>query len=236
MADELTFEQKIQRSEELVRESYFSSSVIDRLVQVRDARASDEGFLKSYRRTYIPREWFIRKDVYSDLVFKRFGSNISLSEKKYFIEEILKKKRDRTRVGTVDFETLKKFCLSVFESGTRPTVMLAPIGFFTRLHTDWRDDPDLQIRSMNNITISGHNFEISWSNKYIPFDEFVFIDKSFGEWVAKPSFKERLSVSISESDREAQLDLLVYTTLKFNILRMDRISILEITKQERART
>jgi hypothetical protein len=61
----------------------------------------------------------------------------------------------------------------------------------------------------------------------MPIKEFIFIDRSFGEWVSKPSFNERVYVRISESDKPDQLDFLAYTTLKFSILEPRRIAILQ---------
>ena len=66
----------------------------------------------------------------------------------------------------------------------------------------------------------------------MPFSEVIFIDRNFGKWVSKPNFNERLSVRISESDREDQLDLLIFTTLKFEILNKDRMTILQTANEE----
>lgn len=226
----MTVKEKIARSEKLVCESYYKGSVIDQLVKVRDFRPTDKGFLRIYKRTYVPKDWFIRKDVYSDLVFRQFGSGIALSEKKFFIEEVLKEERiERETCSEVDFNILKQKSRSLHETELEPTVLLAPINHFTKLHADWITDSDLRVESMDRIFISGHNYKISWSNKYIPFKEFIFIDKSFGEWVSKPSFNDRLYVKISESDKMDQYDLLIYTTVKFNILDPNKIAILQIS-------
>jgi len=194
---------------------------------------SDENFIKMYKRTYIPKEWFTREDVYPDLVFKQFGSGIAFSEKKYIIDEILRNKEiKRSAVQTVDFNTLKETSISFLQGGVRPTVMFAPIEFFAKLHTDWRENPELQITTFEDIVIAGNVYKVFWSNKYIPFNEFIFVDRNFGEWISKPNFNERLSITISESDRTDQLDLLIFTTLKFSILDINKIIILQIVRQE----
>ena len=229
--------ERIEHCKNLIYEYYYNSSIIDKIVQTRDADVSDENFLKMYKRIYIPKEWFTREDVYPDLVFEQIGSGIAFSEKKYIIGEILRNEEiERSTVETIDFNTLKETSFSFSQNGIRPTVMFAPIEFFTKLHIDWREAPDLQINTFDDITIlenaREHTYKIFWSNKFMPFDEFIFIDRSFGEWVSKPSFNERLSVIISESDRADQLDLLIYTTLKFRILDTNRIAILQIARQE----
>lgn len=219
---------KIEHCKSLVYESYYKSSVIDKIMQTRDANESDENFQKMYKRTYIPEEWFVKENVYPDLVFKQFGSGIATSEKKYIIEEILKNDEiQRSTSDTINFETIREKLLSFSRNGIRPTVMLAPIEYFTKLHTDWRQSPHLRIVTFHDIAISGQHYRVFWSNKYVPFEEFVFVDKSFGEWISKPNYSERLSVTISESDKEGQLDLLIFTTLKFRIMDTTKITILQ---------
>jgi len=61
----------------------------------------------------------------------------------------------------------------------------------------------------------------------MPFEEFIFIDKSFGEWVSKPSFNDRLYVRISPSDKLDQLDFFIYTILTFSIAEPRKIAILQ---------
>lgn len=234
MLADLTYEQKIERSKSLVRESYYKASIIDQVVEFRNALVSDENFLKLYKRTYIPREWFIRKDIYSDIVFRQFGSNIAFSEKKYIVSEILKNEGiERQTVESIDSNTLVHTSRSLLENGFNPTVLFITIDFYTKLYIDWlRVNPELQVVPFGNISISGHEYKIFWSNKYMPFSEVIFIDRNFGKWISKPNFNERLSVRISESDREDQLDLLIFTTLKFEILNKDRMTILQTANEE----
>lgn len=217
-------------SEELVRESYYKGSVIDQLVNVRDFKPTDEDILRIYRRTYVPKYWFTRKDYYTDIAFRQFGSSIALSEKKFFIEDILKEEKiERQTCTEADLNILKEKSLSLLEKELKPTVLLAPVEYFTKIHAHWRTDPELRIESMDKIFISGNKYKVSWSNKYIPFKEFIFIDKSFGEWVSKPSFKDRLYVKMSESDKNDQYDLLIYTAAKFNILHTNKVAILQMS-------
>lgn len=231
MIASLSYKERIERSKDIVRKFYYKASVIDKIVAVRDAQKAEENFLKLYKRVYIPKEWFTREDIYTDLVFEQFGSNIAFSEKKYILNEILKNENiQRLTSERIDLDVLRKTLLSISKD-VRPTVIFMPIAFFTKLHIDWcRNGGHLKVYSFDKISIDKRSFRIFWSNKYIPFDEFVFIDKNFGEWVSKPNFKERLFVDISESDKPDQLDLLIYTTFKFRILDPSRITILEISK------
>jgi len=226
-------QRRIARSESLISQSYYKASVIDKIIRVRDAGASDADFLKLYRRTYIPKEWFVRKDIYTDLIFGQFGSNLAFSEIKFILEEILKNKEiERLHVPEIGFNALLETSVSLIGREVDPTVLFMPIDYYTDLYTDWRVNPGLRINPFDNITILGQRYKIFWSNKYMPFNEVLFIDKNFGEWVAKPNFRERLSAKISESDKVDQLDLLIFTTLKLRLLQTNRIKILQISSEE----
>jgi hypothetical protein len=66
-----------------------------------------------------------------------------------------------------------------------------------------------------------------WSNKYILFRDFVFLNKNYCEWVAKPSVNNRFFVKISKSDEPEKMDLQMYTTMKFSINEPEKITILQ---------
>jgi hypothetical protein len=220
--------EKLQRCQELFTNVYYESSVIHSLVQTRDAMERDENFLKIYRRTYMPKEWFNRTDHYPDLVFRRFGANLALSEKKYVLEEILENENiEQIEIEReIQFADLRNALLHLSErQRDTPLILFLPISYYTQFHIDWiRENPhQLTIRYPQGATILGLNLRIFWSNKYMPFDEFIIIDTSFGLWISKPSFRNRLQVTIDDSDREDQLDFLAFTTFKFDIIDENRI-------------
>jgi len=227
-------EQRIARSEQLARDSYYRTSVIDQIANTRDFREDDrdESFLRTYRRVYIPAEWFTRQDIFSDLVFEQFGSDIAFSEKKFIVEDRILTNTDvrRTTVDEIDLRSLEETADSLLDAGFNPTVLFAPIEYYVPFYAEWQRSA-LRVGFPDDVmTISRHNYHIFWSNKYMPFKEFIFIDKSFGEWISKPSFNERFYVRISESDKADQLDFLAYTTLKF--LAVDSRKVVILQKRE----
>jgi len=229
MTQHLTEQQKIERSEQLAKDSYYRASIINQIVNVRDSRPDDGEFLKIYRRVYVPEEWFTRIDIISDNVFQQFGSDIALGEKKFFIEEkILKNTQIRPKiVNEMNLRSLEETADSLLGDGFMPTVLFAPIDYYVPFYVDWLGST-LQIgNDPSKVIISGRQYSIFWSNKYMPFKEFIFIDKSFGEWVSKPSFTDRFYVKISRSDKPDQLDFLAYTKMKFSITEPRKIAILQ---------
>jgi hypothetical protein len=231
MTHSLTREQKIEKSEELVRKSYYKNSVVDQLVNVRDAHPDEFDFLKLGRRIYIPEEWYSREDIYYDVALQQLGRNIAFSEKKFIIEEILKNERIKhISIPETNLTVLKEQIQRIVdETNTYPEILLAPVDYFVKFHDWYRSmtDRSFRMETFDKMIISGHSYRVLWSNKYIPFKEFIFANKSYGEWVAKPSINKRFYVKISESDKPDKLDLLMYTTLKFSILEPNRITILQ---------
>lgn len=234
MTHSLTREQKIERSEQLVRESYYKNSVIDQLVNVRDSNPNDQVFLKLGRGIYIPEDWYTQGDIYYDMALQQLGENIAFSEKKYVIEEILKDERiNRVTSPEINLTSLKEQSHRLHDSRFRPTVLFAPIDYFVKLTLDWpREDSAFRLEKFDKIMISGQAYKVFWSNKYIPFKEFIFVNKGYGEWVAKPTFHDRFYVKISESDKAGKLSLVMYTLLKFSIPEPSRITILQQSRRE----
>lgn len=229
MTPQLTEEQKIANSEQLAKDSYYGASVVNQIVSVRDFRLCDGDSLRIYRRVYVPKEWFTRTDIFSDTVFEQFGSDIAFSEKKFIVEEgILKSERIlRNIVDEINLGTLEETAGRLREAGFEPTVLFAPIEYFVPIHVDW-PRAGLQVRfGPDAITIARRDYRVFWSNKYMPFKEFIFIDKSFGEWISKPSFNDRFYVKISPSDRPDQLDFFAYTTMKFSIKDPRKVAVLQ---------
>ena len=109
--------------------------------------------------------------------------------------------------------------------------MFLPINYYTRFHIDWvrNNNRELRISYPQGATILGHNITVYWSNKYMPLNSFILLDKGFGQWISKPNFNNRLQVTITDSDKADQLDFLAFTTFKFDITNTNRAIILDDT-------
>jgi hypothetical protein len=231
----MTTEEEIKRSEKLVRDAYYKASVIDQLVNVRNAE-DEQNFLKLGRRIYIPKKWYTREDIYYDVALEQLGRNIAFSEKKFIIEQILKNERiKRISLPEINLTVLKEQIQRMAdETNTYPEILLAPVDYVVKFHDWYRSikDHSFHMETFDKIIISGHTYKVFWSNKYIPFNEFIFANKRYGEWIAKPSANDRFYVKISESDREDKLDLMMYTTFRFSMLESKMITILQQTNKK----
>lgn len=233
MTTELGRQEKIQKSEQIIRDAYYKNSEIERLANVRVSKDSDQLFLRLGRRFYIPAEWYSRNDVIYDIALNQFGEGMARSETKYILNEILKNERiERVKIETIDAHIFKQK-IKDFNLEFSPTILFAPVEFFVDLSYSWlQEDPDFGQFSYNKIRILDKNYDLFWSNQYVPFNVFVFANKDYGEWLTRPSLNERFYVNIKESEKPENLELTMYTLFKFSINRPDEIRILETKSQK----
>jgi hypothetical protein len=223
-------EEKIRASEDIVRKAYYKNSVIQRLVNTKAVETSDEEFLKLGRRFYIPADWYTSDNIAYDIALNQFGENVAFSEKKFILDEILKDKRIvRDRLPEINSQILKEQLrqMNIF----KPTIMFAPVQFFVDLTYTWsQTDHDYSTNKFDNVKIQDKMFDVFWSNQYTPFNVFILLNKTFGEWITKPSLENRFFVKIDESEKPDNLELTMYTTFKFSIKKPEKIRILETQK------
>jgi hypothetical protein len=219
---------KLENAKNTLRETYYKSSDLEKLVAVEDAGPHEEDFIQLYFRHLIPKDWFTREDFIIDYAFRQLGDNLARSEGKYILDRILEEPNIR-RVN-LEENVLDGFIDNFREfSRTKSiTALFIPIDFYTNVYTDWpQKKSELQIDySTTAITICDIKPNIFWSNKFRPFHDFVLLDKRFGKWTSKPSFNDRLIIEISNSEKEDQLDLLFLTKMKFQIVDPEKILIL----------
>jgi len=108
-------------------------------------------------------------------------------------------------------------------------MLFAPLDYFVKVNVGWRNDPSFRVESFDRIIVSGYSLNVFWSNKYMPFTEFIIADKSYGEWIAKPSINKRLYVKISDNEQPDKMDLRMYTKFKFKIMEPEKITILHVS-------
>jgi len=219
---------KLDSAKTIFREEYYRLSDLEKLVEVGDASPDEENFLNLYYRTLIPKEWFTRQDIVIDFVFRQFGENLARSEGKYVLDRTLEEQNvRRVDLGENVFEDFLAY-FKTFSETRHITAVFIPVDLYTHVYIDWpKESSELTIDySTGGITICGLKPNIFWSNKYRPFSDFALIDKRFGKWTSKPSFTERLTVKISESDKDDKLDLLLLTKMKFEIVDAKKVLIL----------
>lgn len=227
--------EKIHHCLELLKENYVQNSVITRVVEVIDYDENqhrDLDFLKLGIWTYVPKEWFLRTDVFPDLVFIEFGRGIAIGEEKYLIEQILNTKEVKQKMlAGVNYQNVVE---AIKEMGIfSDLVIFAPINHFVRMHVDWMKEAGAMVVVGNELIVEANRIPLFWSSKYVDFNDFIIVRRSFGRWIVKPSISERLSVQIVESSkRRDKMELKAQTVFHFDIIDPSRILILKPQQTE----
>lgn len=221
-------QEKMRKSEQIIRDAYYKNSLIERLADVRESTAPEQAFLKLGRRFYIPSEWYTQNDIYYDIALNQFGEGIARSEINYVISEILKNERiNRVEVEMVNAKIFKQQ-LQEFNTAFHPTILFAPVEYFVDLTYSWaQEDKDFGQFTYNRIKVMNENYDVFWSNKYTPFNVFILANKHYAEWFIKSSLNERFNVIIKESEKPESYELTMYTLFRFSINRPEDIRILE---------
>jgi hypothetical protein len=218
------------------RKTYYETSEISKIVNTKDAsNIEEEGFLQLGAKFYIPKEWFTSDNVAFDIAIEQFATSLVIAETKYLLTSIFGTK-DIQKV-TITKDVLSDFMAQFkrFSEAYRVQAMFFPVDLYSQIHIEWpKNNPDIQLNfTSGEIAICETRPRIFWSNKYTPVDDFILINKGFAEWTSKPTFKDRLEVSISQSDKEDQLDLLYLTKLKLEIVDPKKILVLTRPAREK---
>lgn len=225
--------EKLRKALGILREQYFKSSVIEKIVTVKDA-TDEKAFSRLGFRHLIPKEWFTSKTHYIDLVFEQLADNLAHSEYKIIVDRIFKS-RDFPEIDIAE-NTPKELVekSKEFSKNNKIDALFAPINFYVDMYTEWyKEVPDFKVDfGSGAIFLVEAKQDIFWSNKYIPFNDFAFIDKRFLEMTFKPNFKDRLYVNISQSEKIDMIDLSFSITFNDVIADSSKILILHAKKTD----
>jgi hypothetical protein len=218
---------KVDEAIAAFRTTYYENSDLSKIVNTADA-SEEEGFLQLGAKYRIPKEWFTSDNIAYDIAIDQFATNLVIGETKYLLTRILEcEDIQKIPLGN---DILNGFLAEYkqFSEKYRTQAMFFPVDLYSQIHIEWpKNSPDVVLNfSSGEITICETKPRIFWSNRYTPFDDFILLNKGFGKWISKPTFKDRLEVSIMQSDKEDQLDLLYFTKFKFEIVDPKRIMVL----------
>jgi hypothetical protein len=212
-------QEEIAKATELFRKKYDSDSEISKIVNTRDATDNDRNFLQLGSKYYIPKDWFTRDDIFYDIAIEQFAESLIISETKYILTRLIDCREIHRVIAQENILNTFIEQFRQFSETSKVQVIFAPIDLYVKMHIEWpvaSTDVQLDLRS-GQLSICGEKPKIFWSNKYTPFNDFILLNKSLGEWISSPSFDNRLLVSILPSDRDDQMGLSYSTKMKFEL-------------------
>lgn len=230
--------EKIIRCRNGLLENYFNASIVEQAINAIDYDETihrNLDFQKFLRWHYIPKEWFTDPSIYPDLVFSDIARGIAIGEEEYIVEQILANSEvKRTTLDTVNYADLRNAFNDLVLEVERPIstlqfTLFAPIEYFVTMHIDWAREHHILIRP-DQLILNGFRVRPFWSSKYVDYDEFIILEKSFCRWIAKPSVDNRLEADIREIEKPGKMELKAQTVFNFTILDSKKIRVLRSTQ------
>jgi len=227
---------KVDKCKTEIIRTYTQETIIPEVISFRtyeEEKDKDLKFKFLGQKYLLEREWFTSPIAIPE--FSEFGKSVALGEKKYLIEQMIKVQEARV-LEQISFEVIKSFVNNFKEAGYQPTSVFIPIQWHRELHNWWRIEENkrrmiIEYKNGQAYLVVDPNtkLRIFWSSDAVKFEDFIIVDKGFGEWIAKPEDGNILSVSIMESEKERnKIELLVKTLFNFKVVNSEAVMILKI--------
>jgi len=221
---------------ELIKESYYSSSIISDVIDASDYGGSDiHDFKKLGKAMNIPVEWFNDPSQYLEILFNQLGGGVSLGEEIHLVNELIKQYEGEIRFLDITADIFIRNILNlVHRRGTTGNItVFLPIEFHNRIYIDWLENPALNINhSTGQLSVGSYPFKVIWSNKYNEFSKIVILKSNFGRWICSPNVENRLIIRPLLVERNTTVQLIVETIFDFNILDENLLTIIHPTNLE----
>jgi hypothetical protein len=227
--------EKVDRCETEITRTYAEDTILPEVVNLRTYEEEKDKSLelRSIGLGYlVDREWFTSPTHIP--MFSDMGRSIALGEENYLIKQMIEFGETKY-IERFDFDALKSAITEFKESGYQPTSLFAPIDYYVELHGWQRSHENKGLRAIEYaerrpyfVINSETKLRIFWSSKYVKFEDFIVVDRKFGEWIVKPDESGNLlTISIRESKKEPRkVDVLVKTSFNFKIVDPKAVRIL----------
>ena len=236
MPQVLNYDDQVGKFIHNVRAEYEADSIIWNrfVVESRAATSSDMfKFVQIGSRFSLDVEVFTSSSHYPGLIGA--GHSVALGEEAYLVEMLNRQVSRRVEKNNLSSQSIVE-ALCEMGPNFHPNAVLVPIAFHNPLHLE--EIPGLKLvydpherRHRGPILKIDKSFEtpeVFWSNKYVPFDSLMFVDKSIGEWVVKTQDGHYLTVDVPPAGRIGKVGVVIKTIPYFNIATPERGLILKI--------
>ena len=232
----LNYDEQVRKFIHNVRAEYEEDSIIWNrfVVESRAATRLDRfEFVQIGSRFSFDLEVFTSSSHYPGLIGA--GHSVALGEEAYLVEMLDRQISRRIEKNNLSSQTIVE-ALREMGPNFHPNAVLVPIAFHNPLHLEEipglklvYDPHELRHRGpILKIDKSLETPEVYWSNKYVPFDSLMFIDKSIGEWVVKTQNGHYLTVEVLRAGKADKVGVVIKTVPYLNIVTPERGLILKI--------
>jgi len=187
--------------EEQIKKAYSSYSIIDKVCTPQPVSVDIHygQFSQFANKLLIEKEHITSSSHY--LILGEIGTSVARNEIRHIVDAIsdLSTKKELDEITYVD---IKNSVLSLQSQHYKPNHIFLPIDFFHKL-IDWNREKPLDFKQgsvFDQLFIDNYGaLKVTYSNKYIPFDNVVITCKEANIWEYRPS-------SISNERMTAKFD------------------------------
>ena len=210
------FDEEIQRCKLLIKESYEFLSIVRHATRFREYSASRDiglDFIWIYLSHIVPKLWFTDPTHVPDVFCSQLGRGIAIGEENFLLKKI---QEDPVTSTSFEFQVngLKNLVKDFMQEGYIDPVVFAPIRFYTPLAIDGA----VTFGWPHFLLLDSRKIPLFYSSKYVEFDKFIIVDKSFGTWIFKKgNVDDFLTVEVRPIDDDPEnIDILVVTKVFYN--------------------
>jgi hypothetical protein len=230
---------KVDRVESEIRSAYEKFTIIPSLAQVRQFNAvsdSTKVFTQIFVSFFHPIRDFTEEQP--ALIMLEVGMAVALGERN-FINERLFDKGPVVEMSKeeVTVQKIRDIVRDLKQRGFQPNVMLAPLQHYVDYMQAWlQEDPHSIVWDGPQeylVINSGERLRVVWSNSYVPYNDFLIMDRRIGEWVVKPDPKGRALITrISRSTLypESRVEVLAKTVVHYELRAPNGMRILKLIR------
>jgi len=155
------------------------------------------------------------------------GRNIAIQEEGYLIQKLADAIANRTSISRLSGHEMED---AIRHSQIKPNIVFAPIEYYTPLHMAPRLGMGITYdKGGERLVIGKMTIPIFWSNTYVPFNEFMFLESGLGEWVFKPDNESNwLRMELSPERKSGKFEVTTWALAEFLVKDKDKGLIVTI--------
>jgi hypothetical protein len=142
------------------------------------------------------------------------GRNIAIQEEGYLVRKLADAIANKTRISRLSGREMED---AILHCRINPNIVFAPIEYYTPLHIDPHLGMQIRYdRGRERLAIGKMTMPIFWSNTYVPFNEFMFMESGLGVWVFKPDNESNwLWMEVSPERKNGKFEVTASTLADF---------------------
>lgn len=206
-----------------VKTAYSSSSVLDNVCTLTPVPTTERygQFLQFAKNLLIERQHITDPSHY--LILDEIGTSVARNEIKEIVDNLSRQSPDGYHNGEVSYQNIVDAVISLRERNYRPNHIFLPIEFFHNVF-EWNRGVPRSYggnagSAFDSLLITNETLKVTYSNKYIPFDNIVITSREAMNWEYRPASdnNERLTVEFNwNNNNPTHTTLLVKEIFNFD--------------------